>query len=153
MRSPIRSLFGASLEVSSFAARIRDLMFGRGTSFATLWPRELRSGTKFFTYLADGTRLQTQVLRCRWLGKSHGLTSRLPQLLGPPIAGRRSTTTFTSSEQEFIFRKINPKLCSQLRSLFIGLSDDAFQKFLCLQSFLYLSSRWCHRVWEVLIVG
>lgn len=37
-------------------------------------------------------------------------------------------TTFTSSETEFIFKKINPKLCGQLRSLFICISDDEFRR-------------------------
>ena len=37
-------------------------------------------------------------------------------------------TAFTKSELEFIFKKINPKLCGQLRSLFICLSDDEYRK-------------------------
>ena len=37
-------------------------------------------------------------------------------------------TTFTQSETDFIFLKINPRLCGQLRSIFICLSDDEFRK-------------------------
>ena len=37
-------------------------------------------------------------------------------------------TNFTDSELDFIFQKVNPKLCGQLRSIFICLSDDVFRK-------------------------
>ena len=36
--------------------------------------------------------------------------------------------SFTSSELDFIFKKVNPKLCGQLRSIFVVLSDDVFRK-------------------------
>lgn len=37
-------------------------------------------------------------------------------------------TSFTRDELEFIYKKVNPRLCGQLRSLFICLSDDDFRK-------------------------
>ena len=37
-------------------------------------------------------------------------------------------TTFTSAEEDFIFKKINPKWVGTLRSLFICISDDAYRK-------------------------
>ena len=37
-------------------------------------------------------------------------------------------TTFNSTELDFILKKVNPKLCGRLRSLFIILSDDLFRK-------------------------
>ena len=37
-------------------------------------------------------------------------------------------TSFTASEIDFIFSKINPRLCGHLRSLFVCLSDDEFRK-------------------------
>ena len=36
--------------------------------------------------------------------------------------------SFTTAELDFIFKKVNPKLCGQLRSIFIVLSDDVFRK-------------------------
>ena len=35
---------------------------------------------------------------------------------------------FTSTELDFIFKKVNPKLCGKLRSVFIVLSDDVYRK-------------------------
>ena len=43
-------------------------------------------------------------------------------------AVRSLPTNFTESELDFIFQKINPRLCGQLRSIFICLSDDAFRR-------------------------
>ena len=37
-------------------------------------------------------------------------------------------TNFNSTELDFIMRKVNPKLCGQLRSIFVCLSDDDFRK-------------------------
>ena len=37
-------------------------------------------------------------------------------------------TNFTEAELDFIFQKVNPRLCGQLRSIFICLSDDVFRK-------------------------
>ena len=42
-------------------------------------------------------------------------------------------TNFSKDDLDFILKKVNPKLCGQLRSLFIVLSDDFFKKRLLRQ--------------------
>ena len=53
-----------------------------------------------------------------------------PQVYRYVEAVKTLPTNFTATEVEFIFQKVNPKLCGQLRSLFVCLSDDAFRKTL-----------------------
>ena len=57
-----------------------------------------------------------------------GAADRRVQVFSYVPAVKSFPTTFNSSELDFIFKKVNPRLCGQLRSLFVVLSDDVYRK-------------------------